>query len=326
MDLTNANIIVTGGAGFVGSTVCRRLRERGVDAARIFIPRSHDYDLTTESGAQRLYADAFGAPERTDLVLHLAGAVGGIGSHKANPGRFFHDNMAMALHLIEGARRDGFCDRGASFVLAGTICSYAKETPVPFQEDDLWIGYPSETTAPYGVAKRAAWQMLDAYRREYGLRSACPMLVNIFGPGADFDPASSHVVAALIRKCVEAQESGASHIDVWGTGIASREFVYVDDAADGLLRCAEVMHEPVPINIGAGRETTIKELVETIARLTGFEGELRWDPTKPDGQPRVSLDVSRAHDRLGWSAQVGFEDGLRQTIDWWVESRGSDTD
>jgi GDP-L-fucose synthase len=225
--------------------------------------------------------------------------------------------MAMALHLIEQARLDGLNDRGGKFVQVGTICAYPKFTPVPFSEDNLWNGYPEETNAPYGVAKKAAWQMLDAYRTQYGMRSAYVLPVNLYGPHDNFDLESSHVIPALIRKCVEAQARGDSQIVCWGTGAASREFLYVEDAAEGVVRAAETMNEPTPINLGAGFEIKIKDLVELIVKLTGFKGNIVWDHTKPDGQPRRCLDTARAAKLLDWRAQVGFEDGLRQTIDWY---------
>jgi len=254
------------------------------------------------------------------VVLHLAAEVGGIGANRENPGRYFFANMAMAMNLIEGARKTGFIDRGGRFLQVGTICSYPKFTPVPFQEDALWNGYPEETNAPYGIAKKAAGEMLRAYHAQYGLQAGYVLPVNLYGPGDNFDPKSSHVIPALVRKCVEAKQRGDGFIDVWGTGSASREFLYVDDAARGVVRAAEVMTEPTPINLGTHMEITIKDLVELIARLSGFEGELRWDPTKPDGQPRRCLDVSRADDLLGWRAKVPFEEGLRQTIAWWEQN------
>jgi GDP-L-fucose synthase len=243
--------------------------------------------------------------------------VGGIGANQANPGRYFFANMAMALHLVEHGRLSGI----KKFVQTGTICAYPKFTPVPFREEHLWDGYPEETNAPYGVAKKAALVMLDAYRRQYGLKSAYLLPVNLYGPRDNFDLRTSHVIPALIRKCVEAQRAGASHITCWGTGAASREFLYVDDAADGLVRAAEVMDEPEPINLGTGMEITIRDLVTLIARLCGFGGEIRWDASKPDGQPRRCLDTARAERLLGWRARVGFEEGLRRTIEWFGAQR-----
>jgi GDP-L-fucose synthase len=254
---------------------------------------------------------------RPDVVLHLAGEVGGIGANRANPGRYFYANMAMALNLIEQAQARGI----RKFVQVGTICAYPKFTPVPFREDELWNGYPEETNAPYGVAKKAALVMLDGYHRQYGLASSYLLPVNLYGPSDNFDPESSHVIPALIRKCETARLEGRDHIECWGTGSASREFLYVDDAAEGIVRAAEVMEEPEPINLGTNREITIRDLVGLIAKLVGFEGEIRWDSKKPDGQPRRCLDVTRAHEQLGWAATVPFEEGLRRTIDWWRSAR-----
>jgi len=318
IDLSHKRAIVTGGAGFLGAVVCRALRERGMAPESIFVPRRRDFDLTREQDCARLYRDAFDA-EPADVVIHLAAEVGGIGANRANPGRYFYANMAMALHLIEQFRLQGLAERGARFVQIGTICAYPKFTPVPFKEENLWDGYPEGTNAPYGVAKKAAWQMLDAYRLQYGMRSSYVLPVNLYGPGDNFDPDSSHVIPALIRKCVEAQQRGDDHIICWGTGSASREFLYVDDAAEGIVRAAEVMEEPTPINLGAGFEITIRDLVHLIADLTGFEGEIRWDASKPDGQPRRCLDTARAKELLGWEARMDFREGLRRTIEWWRE-------
>ncbi len=301
-------MVVTGGAGFVGRVVCRKLRERGCAAGDILVPRRAEYDLTHEGDVKRLYAEM-----KPDVVIHLAAEVGGIGANMDNPGRFFFANMAMALHLIEHAR----INKIAHFTQVGTICAYPKFTPVPFLEDELWNGYPEETNAPYGVAKKAAMVMLDAYYRQYGLKGAYVLPVNLYGPHDNFDLHSSHVIPALIRKCVTAIENGDKFMTCWGTGKVSREFLYVEDAAEGILRAAEVMEEPTPINLGTGMEITIKDLVELIARLTGFAGEIRWDATKPDGQPRRCLDTKRAEKLLQWRAKVGFEEGLRRTIEWW---------
>ena len=309
-DLKNKRVVVTGGAGFMGRFVCEKVAQRG--AAEVIVPRRVDFDLTTESAVERLYATA-----KPDVVIHLAAEVGGIGANRDNPGRYFYANMAMALHLIEHARRVGL----PKFVQVGTICAYPKHTPVPFKESDLWDGYPEETNAPYGVAKKAAMVMLDAYQRQYGLSGAYLLPVNLYGPWDNFDLHTSHVIPALIRKCVEARDSGQDHIECWGTGSASREFLYVEDAAEGVVRATEVLDEPVPVNLGTNMEITIKDLVELIVKLTTFQGEIRWDSTKPDGQPRRCLDVSRAAERLDWKAQVGFEDGLKRTIAWYEEHR-----
>ncbi len=315
-DWKHRRIILTGGAGFLGRCVKASLLARGAADNNIVIPRRRDCDLTSEMEVARLYRAAF-KPAKADTVIHLAAEVGGIGANRANPGRYFFANMAMSLHLIEQARVDNLHDRGGQFVQVGTICAYPKYTPVPFKEDDLWNGYPEETNAPYGVAKKAAWQMLDAYRLQYGFRSAYVLPVNLYGPHDNFDLNSSHVIPALIRKCVEAQRRGDKEIVCWGTGAASREFLYVEDAAEGIVRAAEVMDNPDPINLGAGFEITIKNLVELIVKLTDFRGGIVWDPTKPDGQPRRSLSTEKAERLLGWKAQVGFEEGLKQTIEWY---------
>jgi GDP-L-fucose synthase len=305
-DLSTTRVVVTGGAGFLGRVVCRRLVERG--CRDVLVPHIEDFDLTEPDEVERMYREM-----RPDVVLHLAAEVGGIGANRANPGRYFYANMAMALHLIERARIEDL----QKFVQVGTICAYPKHTPVPFKESALWDGYPEETNAPYGIAKKAAQIMLDGYERQYGLPGVYVLPVNLYGPGDNFNPETSHVIPALIRKCVEAIEAGDDHIVCWGTGQVSREFLYVEDAAEGILRAAEVMDDPTPINLGTGREVTIKDLVELIAKLTGFEGEMRWDSSKPDGQPRRCLDTTRAREMLGWEAQTDFEQGLRETIAWW---------
>lgn len=308
MDLSDARIVVTGGAGFLGSSVCRALRDRGIPAERIVVPRRREYDLTIESHVERLYADA-----RPDVVIHLAAEVGGIGANMAQPGRFFYANMAMGLHLVEHARRS----RIAKFVHTGTVCAYPKHCPVPFREDDLWNGYPEETNAPYGVAKKAIFVMLDGYRRQYGLPAAVVVPVNLYGPGDNFDPATSHVIPALIRKCEEARLSAAPEVVCWGTGSATREFLHVDDAAEGIVRAAEIMEEPVPINLGGGVEIAIRELGTKIAAACGYRGRIMWDASKPDGQPRRSLDIARAKSLLGWEPKQDFDAGLAATVAWW---------
>ncbi len=308
MDLSDARIVVTGGAGFLGSSVCRALRDRGIPAERIVVPRRREYDLTIESHVERLYADA-----RPDVVIHLAAEVGGIGANMAQPGRFFYANMAMGLHLVEHARRS----RIAKFVHTGTVCAYPKHCPVPFREDDLWNGYPEQTNAPYGVAKKAIFVMLDGYRRQYGLPAAVVVPVNLYGPGDNFDPATSHVIPALIRKCEEARLSAAPEVVCWGTGSATREFLHVDDAAEGIVRAAEIMEEPVPINLGGGVEIAIRELVTKIAAACGYRGRIVWDASKPDGQPRRSLDIARAKSLLGWEPKQDFDAGLAATVAWW---------
>ena len=307
-DLAGKRIVVTGGAGFLGRAVCRVLRERGVAEERLVVPRRKDFDLTVEADVERLYDLA-----RPDVVIHLAAEVGGIGANMAQPGRFFYANMAMGLHLVEHARRRGL----RKFVHTGTVCAYPKHCPIPFREDDLWNGYPEETNAPYGVAKKAIFVMLDGYRRQYGLASAVVVPVNLYGPGDNFDPASSHVIPALIRKCEEARIAGADEVVCWGTGSATREFLYVDDAAEGIVKAAETMEEPVPINLGGGIEISIRDLVTKIAEACGFTGRIVWDSSKPDGQPRRALDISRANSLLGWEPRQGFDAGLAATVAWW---------
>jgi GDP-L-fucose synthase len=315
-DLTGKRSVVTGGAGFLGRAVCRVLRSRGVAEERIFVPRRKDFDLTVEADVERLYDVA-----RPDVVIHLAAEVGGIGANMAQPGRFFYANMAMGLHLVEHARRRGL----GKFVHTGTVCAYPKHCPIPFREDDLWNGYPEETNAPYGVAKKAIFVMLDGYRRQYGLASAVAVPVNLYGPGDNFDPASSHVIPALIRKCEEARVSGAEEVVCWGTGSATREFLYVDDAAEGIVKAAETMDEPVPINLGGGIEISIRDLVMKIAAACGFKGRIVWDASKPDGQPRRALDISRARTLLGWEPKQGFDTGLATTVAWWRDHTRSAT-
>src|SRR5678815_2051530 len=268
-------VVVTGGGGFLGSVLVDRLSSEG--CRNIFVPRSKEYDLRDQSAIRRLYTDA-----RPQMVIHLAATVGGIGANSLNPGRFFYDNAIMGIQLIEYARQFEI----QKFVTVGTVCAYPKFTPVPFKEEDLWNGYPEETNAPYGIAKKMLLVQGQAYRAQYGFDAIHLVPVNLYGPGDNFDPASSHVIPALIKKCVDARESGDDHIEVWGTGSASREFLYVEDAAEGIVLATERYEDADPVNLGVGHEITIRELVELIAKLTGFEGELRWDASKPDGQPR----------------------------------------
>ena len=303
--------VVTGGAGFLGCNVVRVLQERGVPRSQITIPRRASYDLTREADVERLYADA-----KPDIVLHLAAEVGGIGANMNAPGRFFFANMAMGLHLVEHARLNGI----AKFVHTGTVCAYPKNCPVPFREEDIWNGFPEETNAPYGIAKKALFTMLDAYYRQYELKSAVVVPVNLYGPGDNFDKQSSHVIPALIRKCEEARVAGRDSIQCWGTGKATREFLFVEDAAEAIVRAAEVIDEPTPINLGGGREIAIGELVREIALACDFRGEIQWDASKPDGQPRRGIDISRARSLLKWAPQKDFTEGLAETVQWWRSS------
>ena len=273
---------------------------------------SEQYDLTHEKDVERMIADL-----RPEAIVHLAAVVGGIGANRLHPGSFFFKNLMMGTLLLEHARRAGV----RRFVSVGTICSYPKFTPVPFREEDLWNGYPEETNAPYGLAKKMLLVQSQAYRQEYGYDAVNVLLVNLYGPGDNFDPASSHVIPALIRKCVEAADRGAPSLPVWGTGKATREFLYVEDAAEAIVRASERLADSEPVNLGAGMEISIRELSEKIAALCGFQGKLEWDPTKPDGQPRRSLDVSRAKKLLGWSATTPLEDGLKRTIEWYRKNR-----
>lgn len=306
LDLSKTRVLVTGGSGFLGSHVCERLRERG--CATVLAPRSAECDLRERAQIDRTLAEL-----KPQAIIHLAAVVGGIGANREAPGRFLYENAIMGLELMEAARRHGV----AKFLMAGTICSYPKFTPVPFKEDDLWIGYPEETNAPYGLAKKLVMVQGDAYRRQYGMNVVTMMMVNLYGPRDNFAPQSSHVIPALIRKCEEARLTGADHIDVWGDGTATREFLFVRDAAEALVLGLEKYDDPDPINVGTGSEMTIRELVTQVAAATGFAGEIRWDPTKPNGQPRRCLDVTRIRERLGWTARTTFADGLAQAIAWY---------
>jgi GDP-L-fucose synthase len=298
--------LVTGGAGFLGSFVTAKLKSAGI--TDITIPRSKDYDLTSQSAVEKLYADA-----KPDVVIHLAAQVGGIGANRENPGRYFFANMAMGLHLIEQAR----IHKIQKFVQVGTICAYPKFTPVPFKEDDLWNGFPEETNAPYGIAKKALLTMCQSYRQQYNLNAIYLLPVNLFGPRDNFDLNSSHVIPALIRKCVEAKRKHAPFITAWGTGKASREFLYVEDAAEGIVLATQKYNDADPVNLGANREITIKDLTELVAKLSGYTGAIQWDPTKPDGQPRRCLDTQRAKERFGFVAKTSLEEGLKKTIAWY---------
>jgi GDP-L-fucose synthase len=310
--LADRPVLVTGGAGFLGRRVVERLRERG--CREIFVPRSGDYDLVQMPAVERLLADA-----RPDLVIHLAARVGGIGANRQNPGRFFYDNLMMGVQLMEAARRAGV----AKFVGLGTICSYPKHAPVPFSEDDLWNGYPEETNAPYGLAKKMLLVMAQAYREQYGFHAITLFPVNLYGPGDNFDPDSSHVIPAIIRKCFEARDRGERAIVLWGDGSPTREFLHVDDAAEGIVLAAERYDGPEPVNLGAGFEISIRDLAALIGSLVLFNGEIVWDSTKPGGQPRRRLDTSRAEKLFGFRARIPFEDGLRQTVEWYREHRAA---
>ncbi len=309
MDLAKERICVTGGAGFLGRHLQVELKARaGVPAENILIPLIDDYDLTAEADVVRMYETL--APT---VVIHLAAEVGGIGANRENPGRFFFANMAMGLHLIEHARLVGL----KKFVQVGTICAYPKFTPVPFKEQDLWDGYPEETNAPYGIAKKALLVMLQAYRQQYGLNGIFLLPVNLYGPGDNFDLRTSHVIPALIRKFIEAKRCGGEKVVVWGTGAPSREFFYVKDCARGIVLATQLYDDPAPVNLGSGVEITIGELAEKIRAMVGFEGELVWDASQPDGQPRRCLDVTQAAERFEFRAEMDFDEGLRRTIDWY---------
>ncbi len=308
--LSGKKVLVTGGGGFLGSFLCPMLDERGAD---LVIPRRKEHDLT-EQAVVRALLDT----EQPDIVIHMAAEVGGIGANRENPGRFYYANAAMGTNLIEESRRIGV----EKFVQLGTVCAYPKFTPVPFKEDDLWNGYPEETNAPYGIAKKALLVMLQSYREQYGMNGIFLVPVNLYGPRDNFDLQTSHVIPALIRKFVEARDSGAPTVEVWGSGSASREFLFAEDAARAIVLATESYDKPEPVNIGAGREVRIKELVEMISAIVGFEGDIVWDTTKPDGQPRRMLDTSRAEEEFGFTAAVDLDRGLRQTVAWW-ESTGT---
>jgi len=307
---TNRRVCVTGGAGFLGYHLVEKLRRRG--AKEIFIPRIEDYDLVQPEGIDRMLADA-----RPDVILHLAAHVGGIGANREHPAEFFYDNLMMGVQLMHQAWKRGV----EKFVALGTVCAYPKYTPVPFKEDDLWNGYPEETNAPYGLAKKMLLVQAQAYRAQYGFNAIFLLPVNLYGPRDNFNQASSHVIPALIRKCLEAQDTGEAEVVVWGDGSPTREFIYVDDAAEGIVKAAECYDGPEPVNLGSGFEISIRDLAEMIARMTGFSGRLVWDTSKPNGQPRRGLDISRAENLFGFRAKTSFEEGLRQTIDWYREYR-----
>ncbi len=305
-ELCEKSICVTGGAGFLGRAVCARLSTEG--AREVLVPRRRDYDLTNARDVERLFDDA-----QPEIVIHLAAEVGGIGANQMIPGRFFYANMAMGLHLIETARQRGI----EKFVQVGSVCAYPKICKIPFQEADLWSGFPEETNAAYGVAKRSLAVMLDAYRSQYGFNGVYLILANLYGPLDNFDLETSHVVPAMIRQFCDAAEHEAETVTCWGSGKATREFLYVDDAADAIVRAAAVHNDSVPINIGTGHEVGICDLGRLIAKLTGFRGRINWDTRRPDGQPRRRIDTRKAQQLLSWSASVPLEDGLIRTIAWW---------
>ncbi len=310
-DLTSKRILVTGGGGFLGRPVQASLRAAG--AGPLFVPRRHDTDLTEQHATAALFEVA-----RPEVVIHLAAEVGGIEANRRNPGRFFYANAAMGLHVIEQSRVHGV----EKLVVIGTVCAYPKITNVPFKEDDLWAGFPEETNAPYGIAKKSLLVMLQAYRQQYGLNGIYLLPANLYGPFDNFELETSHVIPALINKFVTARNTNAPNVDVWGSGSASREFLYVDDAARGIVLAAERYNDADPVNIGTGREVKIRALVGMIAELVGFEGEVTWDRTKPDGQPRRMLETSRARDRFGFEPEIELEQGLKRTIAWW-ETQGA---
>jgi len=305
-NLKGKKILVTGGAGFLGQHVVRALIARGVQKENILVPCFPELDL-------RRRADCDQAVKGRDVVIHLAATVGGIGYNQAKPGELFYNNAAMGVYMIDASYKANV----RKFLGLGTICSYPKFTPVPFKEEDLWNGYPEETNAPYGLAKKMLLVQAQAYRKQYNMNAITLFPVNLYGPGDNFDPVSSHVIPALIRKTAEAKREGRNFIEVWGTGKATREFLYAEDAAEGIVLAAEKYDKPDPVNLGSGKEISIKEAIETICRLMNFHGEIRWDTTKPDGQPRRFLDVSRAEKEFGFRAKTGFEEGLQKTIDWY---------
>ena len=309
-------VIVTGGAGFLGTFVIEKLKERGV--TDIFIPRTRTYNLVDPNEIRRLYADTLkDVDPKNVVIMHLAANVGGIGANREHPAEFFYDNLMMGVELMHQAYKNGV----GKFVALGTVCAYPKFTPVPFKEDDLWNGYPEETNAPYGLAKKMMLVQAQSYRQQYGFNAIFLLPVNLYGPRDNFDLQSSHVIPALIRKSVEACERGEKELPIWGDGSPTREFLYVEDAADGIIAAAEKYNGDQPVNLGSGYEISIKDLAEMIVRMTGFEGKLVWQTDKPNGQPRRGLDVSRAREYLGWSAQVPFEEGMRRTIEWFKENR-----
>jgi len=312
LNLANKRICVTGGAGFLGTHLIHKLKEHG--ARDIFVPLYPEYDLVREADIIRMIDAA-----KPDIIIHLAAKVGGIGANREKPGEFFYDNLMMGVQLIHQSWMKGV----GKFVAIGTICAYPKYTPIPFKEEDLWNGYPEETNAPYGLAKKMLLVQSQAYREQYGYNSIFLLPVNLYGPGDNFNPASSHVIPALIRKFLEAQEQGSSEIVAWGDGSPTREFIYVEDAAEGIALATEKYNSSEPVNIGSSFEISIRDLTETIARLTGFEGSVRWDTSKPNGQPRRKLDTTRAREAFGFEAKTDFEEGLKRTIAWYANERAN---
>jgi len=313
IELRDKRMTVTGGRGFLGSHLVRKLVEEG-HCRHVQVADRPEYDLRDPQSIASMFQQ-----QRPEVLIHLAAVVGGIGANQSHPGQFFYDNAIMGIQLIHQA----WLSKVEKTVVVGTICAYPKFTPVPFREDDLWNGYPEETNAPYGLAKKMLLVQSQAYRQQYGMNAVYLLLVNLYGPGDNFDPRSSHVIPALIEKCLMAVENGQDEITVWGSGAATREFLYVEDAAEAIIRATEKYDGAQPINIGSGKEITIKELVEKIAASCGFSGRIRWDRTKPDGQPRRLLDTSRAQAALGFRAPTDFADGLRKTVDWYRRTRGS---
>lgn len=312
MSLKGKRITVTGGAGFLGKYVVKKLEGKGVKD--IFVPRSRDYNLVDNDAVKKLYRDA-----RPDIVIHLAAVVGGIGANRENPGKFFHDNLMIGVQMMEQGRLSGI----EKFVALGTVCAYPKFTPVPFKEEDIWNGYPEETNAPYGLAKKMLLVQSQAYRQQFGFNSIFLLPANLYGPGDNFDLKTSHVIPALIRKALEAKSKGDSHIEVWGTGKATREFLYVEDAAEGIVLATERYDKSTPINLGAGFEISIKELTELICKLVEFGGKINWDASKPDGQPRRRLNTEKAKSEFGFEARTSLEDGLKRTVEWYQNTQMS---
>ena len=302
----NKRVLVTGGAGFLGSHLVAKLRKGGCQ--NLFVPRSREYNLVQMEAVKKVYEDS-----KPDIVIHLAARVGGIGANRANPGKFFYDNLVMGVQMMELGRQFGI----EKFVALGTVCAYPKFTPVPFKEENLWNGYPEETNAPYGLAKKMLLVQSQAYRQQYGFNSIFLLLVNLYGPRDNFDPESSHVIPAVIKKCFDAIENKEDKIVVWGDGTPTREFLYVEDAAEAILLASESYNKSEPVNIGAGFEISIKDLVKLIAKLSGFKGSIFWDKTKPNGQPRRQLDIAKAEEEFGFKAKTNFEEGLEKTIEWY---------